>query len=191
MTRSSMLACGVLCLAAAFGEEPPVAADSPVETGIRTSLWVDGKEVTISVDKTGKTLVVQGKTLISFPGKVTELRAGLWYGGYALAIETRSNDTKGDGFEYWWFTSHCREATRFLETATDYDLGGVVNSTGDSIYILLTHHDRGGKEETVSGYAYVHNCPIPAAAGMKGKLYVLGSQPAPEVEKKVQEKAEK
>ncbi|MEX0713153.1 MAG: hypothetical protein WD278_12430 [Pirellulales bacterium] len=52
----------------------------------------------------------------------------------------------------------------------EFDLAGIVNSDGDSIYIILARHTRQLNDE-VSGYAYVHNCP--RASLIEGTLLKL------------------
>jgi hypothetical protein len=76
---------------------------------------------------------------------------------------------------YYWATaawvfpsrkvvSHVAGA-EFLHTGDDYDLGSLINSESDSLYMVLSRHRRFPFGQTVEGYVFIHTCPIGHSKG--------------------------
>lgn len=150
---------------------------------------VDAAGTPIHITATSKTgelaFTVRGEksTPVRLPNDawpITELCACEWREyGVALAVETRSVDKSRYRY-YWatvWFDSqklafHSPVVTDFLDSKRDRDIVGIVNSGGESIYIVIGKHYH--NLETVGAYVFVHGTPFWPRGG---QLYQMTAEP--------------
>ena len=139
----------------------------------------DSKEVLLTLIGSKETAHIR---LPGDVGRITEIRACPWMDdGIALALETRLANGRR---RYFWSTLRLDieqkmfgepVVDQFLDVEDDYDITGIVSSKGDSIYVVLSRQTRSQPAEEISGYVFVHNCPV---GPIKGQLYRLRAEPA-------------
>ena len=133
----------------------------------------DGREVRVSVvgDVGGGTIRLPGSG-----GRVTELRLGAWMRRGVAVVAEVTDEATGDVSYYWrtalldrkhrWTASPA--GVEFLKSKIDYDLGSVVNTDEDTIYMVLSRHQRNMTGQAVGGYVFIHVCPT---GSTKGQLF--------------------
>lgn len=96
---------------------------------------------------------------------MTEIVLAPWL-GHSLVIAVEMSDAKEDQRYYYWGTVWAGEGRlgqvtsgRILKSRDNFDITGLRNSTGDSIYVVLLRHARGAGE-AIFGYVYTNNCPV-------------------------------
>ena len=92
--------------------------------------------------------------------------------GIAVGVEA-TNEATGE-ISYRWSTAWVSPTTKrvgnptgaeFLKSKVNFDMGSLINSSGDSIYMVLSRHQRIDRGQTVDGYVFIHNCPIGISKG--------------------------
>ncbi len=126
-------------------------------------------------------------------GRITEIKAcpvvKTTFHMLAFAIEVTSNDGsersyylalasvdyKGKTISVIRAESLRPAIEKFLSVKEDYDIAGMSNSGGDSVYVVLSRHTRLPPAAQVTGYVYVHDCPVVLGSGITGpgKLYEM------------------
>lgn len=142
-------------------------------------LWIEGVTSTaVVLPLPSAPEKFAGPDFEAFAGIVATAWHGAGFPGVALAVET----VAPSGERSWWWATVALEGdllrpvacSRFLQGETDFDLVGIVNSMGDSIYVVLARHIRPPEgPDGVSGYVFVHDCPIGA---VPGALYELSAK---------------
>ena len=132
----------------------------------------DGRGVRVSVvgDEGGGTIRLPGSG-----GRVTELRIAPWVRHGVAVVAEVTDEATGDVSYYWrtawlgrkgrWAVGPLGPAVEFLRSKIDYDLGSVVNTEEDTIYTVLSRHERNLSGQTVSGYVFIHVCPSGSSRG--------------------------
>ena len=130
----------------------------------------DGRQARIAFDDgTSHALIEVEKGA----GRITELRICKWLSiGVAVVAEVTSAQRQERS--YYWATAWVSPSRRivsnvagaeFLRTNDDHDLGSLVNSESDSLYMVLSRHRRLPSGQRVEGYVFIHNCPIGHSRG--------------------------
>jgi hypothetical protein len=149
--------------------------------GPRDSTKVDDAYVTMTASddrRQARVLFGDGTSqpLVDVPkgaGRITELQICTWLSRGVAVVAEVTNDEKKER-SYHWATAWVNPwqkvvrpsgGAEFLRTSDDYDLGSLVNSESDSIYMVLSRHRRMPFEETVDGYVFINNCPIAHSKG--------------------------
>jgi hypothetical protein len=117
--------------------------------------------------------------------RITEVRACKWrQGGLPPGLAAAIEAELADGQRSYFWATFCPSSQKeyellaideFLTAPEDFDLVGIVNSTGDSIYVTLLRHNRDAGPDEFIGHLFVHNCP--RAAAIKGQLLRLEAVP--------------
>jgi hypothetical protein len=166
-----------------------MAAAPQEDQQVSAAVQIRGVDVKLQVSKDNEIVFIAGdheqQARIEVPkraGRIIEVRACAWMEtGVALAIKAQAEEGR---YGYFWATMEYAEERgaaadmQFIDPSVgqilageeDFDLAGIVNSGGDSVYIILARHTRQLNDE-VSGYAYIHNCP--RASLIEGTLLKL------------------
>jgi hypothetical protein len=149
--------------------------------GPQASTKVDGGHVTVTASEDGRQAQIlfgdgSSRTLIDVAkgaGRITELQICTWvHSGVAVVAEVTSEERKERS--YYWATCWANPwrgmisnvaGAEFLRTSDDHDLGSLINSESDTIYMVLSRHRRFDFGQTVEGYVFIHNCPIGHSKG--------------------------
>jgi hypothetical protein len=148
----------------------PQASTTIDDVSVTVTTSEDGRQARLSFGEgTSRTLidVAQGA------GRITELQVCTWLrNGVAVVAEVTTEERKERS--YYWATTWVNPwqkvvsnvaGAEFLRTSDDYDLGSLINSESDSIYMVLSRHRRFPYRQTVEGYVFIHNCPIGHSKG--------------------------
>jgi hypothetical protein len=148
----------------------PRASTTVLDVEVIAIATEDAREVRLSVPGGADHTTI---ILPDSAGRITELRIGPWVSfGVAVVVEATNEETKETS--YHWATANviAREkrvgrptGAQFLKSKVNYDMGCLINPESDSIYMVLSRHQRASGGQSVSGYVFIHNCPVGTTSG--------------------------
>lgn len=127
--------------------------------------------VGVAKEASGRALVVRyrkaeaQRTLrFEFPGVVADYRSCPMMGDFGVAVAAAVRGKNGLEFYYrsapFW-KDDVAEGVRIPAPAGKFQLMGILNTQGDSIVVTAIRHVRESNKQSITGWYYTNNCPIP------------------------------